>query len=77
MTALIDHIKRQLRSTFPQAQEIDVRVKRDHEHYVSNIHVHVPGKVMHAEKKASNPWLAVEAAHGAITRQVQRWKERR
>lgn len=60
----------------PNAKDILIRVERDRRKFLSKIHIHVPGKVLHAEKKAETVWEAIDQSYKAVLKQIDRVKKR-
>jgi ribosomal subunit interface protein len=77
MTDLILSTKSNLKRIVPNAIDILIKVERDHEKILSKIHVHVPGKVLHAEKKAETVWEAIDYSYQAILKQFEKNKTKR
>jgi ribosomal subunit interface protein len=77
MTELITTTKNHLKRIFPDAKDISIRLERDHEKYLSKIHVQVPGKVIHAEKKAETVWEAIDSSCQAVLKQVEKFRTKR
>jgi ribosome-associated translation inhibitor RaiA len=77
MTDLISSTKSNLKKKIPQADNILVKVERDHEFFLSKIHVHVPGKVLYATKKAETAWEALENSYHAVLKQIKRKKKKK
>lgn len=74
MTDLISSTKSNLKRIIPNAGNILIKVEREHEQYCTKIHVHVPGKVLHAEKKARTAWEAMENSYQAVLKQIDKIK---
>lgn len=77
MSELISSTKNNLKRIVPNAKDILIKVQRDHELYLSKIHVHVPGKVLHAEKKAETVWEAIDSSYQAVLKQFEKIKTKR
>jgi ribosomal subunit interface protein len=77
MTELISSTKSNLQRMAPNAKDIMIKVERDHEMYLSKIHVQVPGKVLHAEKKAGTIWEAIDDSYQAVLKQIEKVKSKR
>ena len=77
MTDLISSTKSNLKRIVPNAKDILIKVERDHEQFLSKIHVQVPGKVLHAEKKAETVWEALDYSYQAVLRQLEKIKTKR
>ncbi len=77
MSELILTAKNHLKHIMPKALDIDIKVTRDHEFFVSRVHVHLPGGIIHAEKKADNYSEALDEACEAAIRQMQKFKSKR
>ena len=77
MSELITFTKSNIKKMVPYAKNIVVKVERDHDQFLSKIHVNVPGKVLHAEKKAGTAWEAIEFSCQAIRKQIEKVKTRR
>lgn len=77
MTDLISSTKSNLKRIVPNAKDILIKVERDHEQFRSKIHVHVPGKVLHAEKKAETVWEAIDNSYQAVLKQFEKIKTKR
>lgn len=77
MTDLISSTKTNLKRIVPNAKDILIKVERDHEQFLSKIHVHVPGKVLHAEKKAATVWEAIDYSYQAVLKQFEKIKTKR
>ena len=74
MTELITSTKSHLKKVVPNVKEINIRFERDHGKYLSKIHVHIPGRVIHAEKKAETLCEALSSSYQAVLKQVGRFK---
>lgn len=74
MSDLISSTKSNLKRIVPNAKDILIKVERDHELFLSKIHVHMPGKVLHAEKKANTIWEAIDYSYHAVLRQFEKIK---
>ena len=74
MSELITATKSHLKQIIPAAKNIIIKLERDHEQYVSQIHIHMPGSVLHAKKKAPTVWDAIDSSYHAILRQIQKVK---
>ena len=74
MTDLISSTKSNLKRIVPNAKDILIKVERDHEQFLSKIHVHVPGRVLHAEKKAETVWEAIDYSYQAVLKQFEKIK---
>lgn len=77
MTDLISSTKNNLKKKIPQADNILVKIERDHEFFLSKIHVHVPGKVLYATKKAETAWEALENSYHAVLKQINKKKKKK
>ncbi len=76
MSELISSTKSNLKRIVPNAKDILIKVERDHHFFLSKIHVHVPGKILHAEKKAETVWEAVDSSYQAVLRQIEKIKNK-
>jgi ribosome-associated translation inhibitor RaiA len=76
MSDLISSIKNNLKKIIPNAKDIFIKVERDHTQFLSKIHVQVPGKILHAEKKAETAWEAIDSSYQAVLKQVEKTKAR-
>lgn len=74
MTKLTSLIEGQIKEIAPRAKNIIVKIERDHELYLSKIHMHIPGAVLHAEKKGQTVWEALNSSYEAIVKQVVKLK---
>ncbi len=74
MTDLILSTKSNLKRIVPTAKNILIKVERDHEQFLSKIHVQMPGRVLHAIKKADTVWEAVDDSYQAVLRQFEKIK---
>lgn len=77
MSEIITSTKSHLKQIIPAAKNIIIKLERDHEQYVSKIHIQMPGKVLHAEKKAGTVWEAMESSYHAILKQMQKVKSKK
>ncbi len=77
MTELIMSTKSHLKRIVPNARDIKIKLERDHEMYLSKIHVQIPGKVIHAEKKAETVWEAIDSSYQAILKQLEKFRTKR
>lgn len=77
MSELILSAKKHLKQIIPEAMEIDIKLHRDHEQIVSKVHIHLPGKVLHATKKSLNVREALDSSCEAIIKQMQKFKTKR
>lgn len=77
MSELIESTKGHLEQMIPTAKEIKVKLERDHEQYVSKIHIQLPGSVLHAQKKAPTVWEAMDFSYQAILKQLKKLKFKR
>lgn len=77
MTDLILSTKINLKRIVPNAKDILIKVERDHDQFLSKIHVHVPGKIFHAEKKAQTVWEAIDYSYHAVLKQFEKIKSKR
>lgn len=74
MSQIIEATKSHLEHMIPNAKDISIKVERDHEQFVSKIHVQLPGGVFHAQKKAPTIWEAIDYSYNAIMKQFERLK---
>jgi len=51
-----------------------VKIERDHNLYLSKIHMRLPGMVLHAQKKGQTVWEALNLSYEAIVKQVVKFK---
>jgi ribosome-associated translation inhibitor RaiA len=72
MSDLISSTKISLKRIVPNAKDIFIKVERDHEKFLSKIHVDLPGKVLHAEKKAETVWEAIDHSYQAVLKQFKK-----
>lgn len=77
MNDLISETKNNLMKIVPNAKHIFVKIERDRKKFLSKIHVHVPRKVLHAEKKADSAWEALDSTYEAVLKQIDRIKTKR
>ncbi len=77
MTDLISSTECNLKRIVPNAKDIFIKVERDHDYFLSKIHLHVPGKVLHAEKKAETIWEAIDSSYQAVLKQIEKVKAKR
>lgn len=77
MSELITFTKTNIKKMVPYAKNIDVKVERDHDQFLTKIHVNVPGKVLHAEKKGETVWEALDDTYQAIRKQIEKVKTRK
>lgn len=77
MTEMITSTEKHLKQIVPQAQNIVIKVARDHELFSSKIHMHLPGKVIHAQKKAQTLSEALDSTCDAVLKQIEKNKGRR
>ncbi|HXH75462.1 MAG TPA: HPF/RaiA family ribosome-associated protein [Bacteriovoracaceae bacterium] len=77
MSELISATKNQLERIVPDARKIVIKVERDHGAYFSRLHIHVPGRVLHAEKKGQTVLEALDSSYEAMLKQIQKFKARR
>jgi ribosomal subunit interface protein len=77
MSELIASTKNHLKQIIPAAKNIIIKLERDHEQYVSKIHVQMPGNVLHAEKKAPTVFEAMDSSYHAIVKQIQKIKSKK
>ena len=76
MTDLISSTKSNLKRIVPNAKDILIKVEREHEQFLSKIHVQVPGRVLHAEKKAETIWEAIDSSYQAVLKQIEKIKSK-
>lgn len=74
MFELISSTKSNLKKMLPNAKDILIKVERDHDQFLSKIHVNVPGNILHAEKKAESVWEAIDSSYQAVLKQFERIK---
>lgn len=74
MTKLASLIEGQIKQVAPNAKKIEVKIKRDHDLYLSKIHMRLPGMVLHAQKKGQTVWEALNLSYDAIVKQVVKFK---
>lgn len=72
MSKFIVETRNYLKKRFPKATVIDIKLSMDRDDYVSAIHVVMPGRIVHAEKKAASVWKALDLAATAAIRQLDR-----
>ncbi len=74
MTKLTSLIVGQIKQIAPNARNITVKIERDHDLYLSKIHMQLPGIVLHAQKKGQTVWEAINLTYEAIVKQVVKLK---
>lgn len=74
MTKLTSLIEGQIKQIAPNAKKIIVKIERDHDLYLSKIHMRLPGIVLHAQKKGQTVWEALNLSYEAIVKQVVKFK---
>ena len=77
MKKLTSLIQSQLKQFAPNAKNIIVKVERDHDAYLSKIHMQLPGLVLHAQKKGESVWEALHLTSEAIRKQLMKFKLKR
>lgn len=77
MSELITFTKTNIKRMVPYAKNIEVKVERDHDQFLSKIHVNVPGRALHAEKKAETVWEAIDESFQAIRKQIEKVKTKK
>lgn len=77
MNDLISETKSNLKRFVPNAKHIFIKVERDRKKFLSKIHVHVPRKILHAEKEADSVWEALDSSYQAVLKQIERMKTKR
>ena len=74
MTKLTTLIEGQIKQIAPNAKDMNVKIKRDRNLYLSKIHMRLPGLVLHAQKKGQTVWEAMNSSYEAIAKQVVKFK---
>jgi ribosome-associated translation inhibitor RaiA len=74
MTKLTSLIEGQIKQIAPNAKNIIVKIERDHDLYLSKIHIRLPGMVLHAHKKGQTVWEALKLSYEAIVKQLVKFK---
>ncbi len=74
MADLISSTKINLKRVVPDARKILVKIERDHKKFLSKIHILLPGKVLHAEKKAETVLKAIDSSCQAVLKQFEKIK---
>ena len=74
MTNLTSMVEGQIMLIAPNAKNISIKIERDHEQYLSKIHMRMPGIVLHAQKKGQTAWEALNLSYEAIAKQVVKFK---
>jgi ribosome-associated translation inhibitor RaiA len=74
MTKLTSLIEGQIKQIAPNARNINVKVERDHDLFLSKIHMRLPGMVLHAQKKGQTVWEALNLSYEAIIKQIVKLK---
>jgi ribosome-associated translation inhibitor RaiA len=77
MTKVIQETKEHIKRIFPQAKDVEVRVKKDAGKFVSKIHLRTSSCILHAMKADPNFRRSLSKTYHAILSQVQRFKDRR
>lgn len=74
MTKLTSLIEGQIKQIAPNAKKVIIKIERDHDKYLSKIHLRMPGIVLHARKKGQTVWEALNLSYEAIVKQVVKIK---
>lgn len=74
MTKLTSLIEGQIKQVAPNAKNIVVKIERDHNLYLSKIHMQLPGMVLYAQKKGQTVWESLNLSYEAIVKQVVKFK---
>ena len=74
MTKLTSLIEGQIKQIAPNAKDINVKIERDRNLYLSKIHMRLPGSVLHAQKKGHTVWEALNLTYEAIAKQIVKFK---
>lgn len=74
MTKFRSLIEGQIKQIAPNAKNISVKIERDHDYYLSKIHMRLPGMVLYAQKKGHTVWESVNLCYEAIVKQVVKFK---
>ncbi len=77
MAKLTSLIEGQIKQIAPNAKDVTVKIKKDHDVYLSKIHVQLPGIVIHAQKKGQTVWESINLAYDAVIKQVVKFKMKR
>jgi ribosome-associated translation inhibitor RaiA len=74
MTKWKSLIEGQIKQIAPSANDITIKIERDHGPYLSKIHLRMPGMVLHAQKKGQSLLEALNLTYEAIVKQVVKFK---
>lgn len=74
MTKLTSLFEGQIKQIAPNAKKVKIKIVRDHDMYLSKIHLRLPGIVLHAQKKGQTVWEALNLSYEAIVKQVVKFK---
>lgn len=69
--------KESLKRVVPNAKNIMVKIERDHDHFLSKIHVQVPGRVLRSVKKGTTVSRAIDESYHAVLKQIEKIKNKR
>ena len=77
MSELIKMTKNHLRQLVPKASNIEIKIEREHQQYLSKIHIHLPGRVLHAHKRAASVGESLDSTYQAILKQIHKIKSKK